>query len=140
MAVRTFCAWVVLIRVDAFEFRPLTGGVRKIGVTPQAEVSAPVVGEFRWICGMLARRSMAVFALYDLMGGRKDLFFLFGMTVLTVLLPLIFYLNGLPFLYIARPIPAEHVPPFMDAKILGYHEDPGGQDQGGHNQNHKKGS
>jgi hypothetical protein len=60
------------------------------------------------------------------------------MAVFAILLPLIFDFEGFPLLFIRLPVPAEHVPPFMDAEILGDDEDPAGQDQGDHDQNHKQ--
>jgi hypothetical protein len=60
------------------------------------------------------------------------------MAVLAIFLPLIFDFDGFPLLFIRLPIPAEHVPPFMDAEILGNDEDPGDQDQSGYNQNCKQ--
>jgi hypothetical protein len=125
MAARTFFAGVMLIRVNAFDFRPFTCGIGKIGMAPETEVAGPVYQELRRLCRMLKGRSMAVFAFYDFMGGRKDLSLLLGMTVRAIFFPLVFYLNGLPLLYISRPVPAIHVPSFMDAEISGHHEGPG---------------
>jgi hypothetical protein len=87
---------------------------------------------------MLPGRAMAVFTLDDFVGGGVYLLFLFGMAVPAILLPLIFGFEDFPLLLVAFPVPAEHVPPFMDAEILGDDEDPSGQDQGGHGQNHKQ--
>jgi hypothetical protein len=122
---RTFFARVVLIRVKAFDFGPFTCGIAKIGMAPETEFAGPVYKEFGRFCRMLKSRSMAVFAFYDFMGGRKDLALLLGMTVLTIFFPLIFYFDGLPLLYIPRPVPAIHVPSFMDAEIFGHDEGPG---------------
>ena len=125
MAARTFFARVVLFRVNAFDFRPFACGIEKMSMAPEAEFAGPVYKEFRWFCRMLKSRSMAVFAFYDFMGGRKDLSLLLGMTVRTIFCPLVFYLNGLPLLNISRPVPAIHVPSLMDAEIFGHEEGPG---------------
>jgi hypothetical protein len=59
------------------------------------------------------------------------------MAVPAIFFPLVFDFEGFPLLFIRLPIPAEHVPPFMDAEILGNDEDPD-QDQSGYSQNYKQ--
>jgi hypothetical protein len=54
------------------------------------------------------------------------------MAVFAKLFSLVFDRNGFPFLFIRLPVPAEHVPPFMDAEILGDEKNPDNQNQGGH--------
>jgi hypothetical protein len=83
---------------------------------------------------------MAVFALDYFMGRGKNLLFLGGMAIPAVFLSLVFNLEGLPFRYVPLPVPAIHVPPFMDSEVFGHHESPGDQDDRHHGQNHIQGS
>jgi hypothetical protein len=125
MAARAFSARVVLIRVNAFDFGPFAGGIRKIGMTPKAEFPAPVQGQLLRIVGMPPCRVMAVFALNQVMTGGTNLLFLLCMAVPAVLLALIFWLKSSPLRFVGLPVPAIHVPAFMNAEILGYDEGPG---------------
>jgi hypothetical protein len=69
MTARAFCAGVMLIGVNALDFRSLAGGIGKIGMAPEAEIAAPVEGKFRGLRRMLPGRSMAVFTLDYFVGG-----------------------------------------------------------------------
>ena len=122
---RAFFTGVMLIRVNTFDFRSFTCGIRKTGMAPETEFPGSVYSEFHWVCRVLENRSMAVFAFYDFVGGREDLFLLVGMTVLTVFFAVVFNFNGLPLLHVPRPVPSEHIPSLMDAEISGDHEGPG---------------
>lgn len=130
---------IVLIRVDAFDLRSLTGRIGKVGMAPEAEASASVQGQFRGVGGVLKSRSMTIFALDGFMRGRKNLFFFVGMAVPAVFLPLIFYFDGFPFRWVPRTVPAVHVPALMDSKVFGDEESPGGQDDHHQGQNHIQG-
>jgi hypothetical protein len=97
-------------------------------MAPEAEVAAPVKDKFLRISRMLDSRPMTIFTLNHFMAGGVDLLLLFSMAGLTVFLPLIFCLKGLPFLLIRLSIPAVHVTSLMDPKILGCYHGPGYQD------------
>jgi hypothetical protein len=88
---------------------------------------------------MLEGRAMAVFTIHHFMGRGKNLLFLIGMAVPAVFLPLIFDFKGFPFRYVSLPVPAIHVPPFMDSEVFGNHENPGDQDDRHQSQNHIQG-
>ena len=128
MAAHTFSARIVLIRVNSFDFRSFTGRIRKISMAPEAEVAAPVKDKFLRVSWMLDRRPMTVFTLNSFVAGGADLLLFFSMAVLTIFLPLIFYLKGFPLLLIRLAIPAVHVTSFMDSKVLRYYHGPGYQD------------
>jgi hypothetical protein len=89
---------------------------------------------------MLKTRPVAVFTLYNFVGGGKNLLSLLSMTVFTIFIPLIFYLNGPPLLFVPFSVPAIHVPAFVDSEILGHDEGPGDQDNSRQRQNHVQGS
>jgi hypothetical protein len=67
---------------------------------------------------------MAVFTLDDFMAGGTKLLLLLHMAVPAVFPALIFRLNLFPLPFVGLSIPSIHVPPFMDAEILGYDEGP----------------
>jgi hypothetical protein len=119
VAARTLSVRVVLVWLNALDFGPFTGGIRKIGMTPEAEFAAPVQGQLRRVFGMGPCRVMAVFALDEFMTGGTNLLLLLRMAVLAVFLALKFRLKSFPLSFVGLPIPSIHVPAFMDAEILG---------------------
>ena len=94
-------------------------------MTPEAEFPAPVQGQLLRIVGMPPCRVMAVFAFDEIMTGGTNLLFLLRMAVPAVLLALIFRLKGSPLPFVGLPVPAVHVPAFLDAEIVGHDEGPG---------------
>jgi hypothetical protein len=125
VAARTLFSRVVLARVNPLDLRPLAGGISKVGMTPGTQLPASVNGELRRVRGVFKGRTMAVFALDDLMGRRKVLLLLVGMAVSAVLFSLEFRLDRLPLSLVPFAIPAVHVPAFLDAEIFGHHEGAG---------------
>ena len=125
VAAYTFSIGVVLIRMNAFDFRPFACGIRQIGMTPEAERAAPVQGQLRRVFGMAPCRVMAVFALDEFMTGGMNLLLLLRMAILAVFLALVFRLKSFPLPFVGLSIPAIHVPAFLDAEIPGYDEGPG---------------
>jgi hypothetical protein len=139
MTTGAFQSGVMLIRVDAFDSRPVTGRIGKIGMAPEAEFPGPVQGQFRRGGRVFEGRAMAVFALDDFMGRGKDLLLFVGMAVPAGFFSLIFNLEGLPFGYVPLPVPPIHVASFMDSEIFGHHESPRRQEGRRQSQNHIQG-
>jgi hypothetical protein len=127
MTAYTFQAWIVLIRIDAFDFRPFACGIGKRGMAPETVLALTFYGEFRRFFRMLQGRAMAVFTLNHSVGRGYDLSLLFGMALPAVFLSLIFWFDGFPFFYITLSVPAIEVPCLVDAEVSGYNEGPGDQ-------------
>jgi hypothetical protein len=89
-----------------------------MSVASEAKFASSVDGKFRWIYRMSYSGPVAVFTFINPMRRGKVLLCLLSMAGRTKFLSLVFDLDGLPFLYICLPVPAVHVPAFVDSEIM----------------------
>ena len=134
MAVRTLYVGIVFIGVYAPDLRPAAREIRKRKMTSKALLAGLIDGKFeallrRMISCHVVRRSMAVFALNDSMGGFNNGSVLFGMAALAVFPAHVLYFYFFPVLFIGRPVPAVHVAALTDTKVSGDLHEPYQQDQ-----------
>lgn len=139
MAAYTFQPRIVLIGVDAFDFRPFACGIGKIGVTAETLFAPAVYGEFRRYCRMLQGCPVTVFTLNNFVGRGTDLLLLLGVALPAVFPSLIFCFKCLPLFYISLSVPAVQIPSLMDAEVLGYKEGSGNENNHRQRQHNKQG-
>ncbi len=130
MAHGAFNVGIMFIRVDASDVRTPACRVGQREMTPEALRPAPVYRKLRHgVRRMIDGRTMAVFALYVLVGGFFYAGVVFVVAILAVFRTPVLDLELLPFFFVALPVPAVHVPPRADAEILWHDQGPGNEDK-----------
>jgi len=127
MATHAFYAWIVFIRVHAFNLRPLARGIGEVGVATETEFTSPLYAKFHRFRRMLQGRTVAILTLYDPVWRREELLELRGMADPAILPALMLHRHGLPVLHARLPVPAVRVPRIVDSEIPGHDEHSGYQ-------------
>jgi hypothetical protein len=112
------CLGIMLFRIDAGDFRPNVIFVREKGMTADTESPAAIDVQPDGIFRMIIIGAMAVFTAYGTMGGVLDVIIFVLMTFSTDFGGLVLHPVCLPLRLVGLAVPAIHVTPLVNAKII----------------------